>query len=96
MIYYQFILTFHILCCIINVVNYLLWRWIILENEYEHSICKYCNQRNCWDCSDNNYPIKGCGNWTLDSNTLSNVQLQKIKNVLLYNMMESETDDYYE
>lgn len=67
-----------------------------MENEYDHSICHYCSQRNCWDCSDNNYPTRGCGNWKLDSDTLSEEQLNKIKNVLLYNMMESETDDWYE
>lgn len=60
-------------------------------NEYENSLCRYCEYRNSWDCSEGCYPAEGCENWRLDPCSLSDEQKSKIRRDLLSSIL---TNDY--
>ena len=59
-------------------------------NEYENSLCRYCEYRNSWDCSEGCYPVEGCENWCLDSCSLSEEQKSKIRGTLLSSILRSD------
>lgn len=62
--------------------------------EYDNSMCKYCKYRSSWDC-DGYYPVKGCGNWSLDGDTLTDGQVKRIKKALMLTLdtdLVSDTD----
>lgn len=57
------------------------------------SICKYCTDRNTWDCEDC-HPKNGCEFFKLDFDTLSKRQQKAIRNTLIAQERTSRTDWY--